>query len=726
MAGIWGRIKNSYEEGMRRFEREVAGERANELEAYAKGARPLPEAVGLFANPIAVRNEKELAKVRALHLQALERASKFPDADLLIKEAVSQFAEMVREGKCGVPTNEIWHGVISALKRIYLEQGLTPIKPLPEIGVQGRMPTLEEKLHYENQVKAYHVPYLLRYLETTREPDHIRQLLISVFAAAIRQFTFALPSMLLQSTGQSDLVLLVHTQPLVGAAMNAFFQAFDHPEVRLRIRPRERNYMNHTRSVDICEWKTSAVFSAMPEMVRVPLKINLQTRFEHTHIVGGTGHGKTQLLQLMILRDLLKAVEGKGSVVVIDSQGDLIRTISHLGLFTPGAELATSDGQKFPSLADKLVLIDPNDVAYPPALNLFDLEMGDLARYDAADREKLLNGTITLYEYIFGALLGAELTNKQGVIFRYLARLMMVIPGATIQTLIELMEDGEPFRGCMAQLEGSARRFFETQFFTPTFDDTKRQVLTRLWGVLSNPTLERMFSHPRNKVDLFEAMNSGKIVLISTAKDLLKSDGCRLFGRFFIALIAQAALQRAAIPEDRRRATFVYIDEAHEYFDDTIDELLNQARKFKVGLVLAHQNLEQLSERLRATIMASTSIKIAGGLSARDAAAFAKEMRCEPEFVQNMQKHANRSEFACWIKNTTPQALKLEVPLGVLREMPRLDESAYNRLIAANRARYAASAGEREQVQPRPATASQPQAGRPGKGGFELGSPELL
>ena len=63
--------------------------------------------------------------------------------------------------------------------------------------------------------------------------------------------------------------------------------------------------------------------------------VSLGVRFEHTHIVGGTGHGKTQLLQLMIYNDLLKAAEGKGSVVVIDSQGDLLRTISHLDLFDP-------------------------------------------------------------------------------------------------------------------------------------------------------------------------------------------------------------------------------------------------------------------------------------------------------------------------------------------------------------------------------------------------------
>jgi hypothetical protein len=49
-----------------------------------------------------------------------------------------------------------------------------------------------------------------------------------------------------------------------------------------------------------------------------------------------------------------------------------------------------------------------------------------------------------------------------------------------------------------------------------------------------------MFSHSKNKVDLFEAMNKGSLILINTAKDLLKQDGCEILGRFFIALIGQA------------------------------------------------------------------------------------------------------------------------------------------------------------------------------------------
>src|SRR4051795_6133006 len=126
---------------------------------------------------------------------------------------------------------------------------------------------------------------------------------------------------------------------------------------------------------------------------------------------------------------------------------------------------------------------------------------------------------------------------------------------------------------------------------------------------------------------------------------VLKQEGCEILGRFFIALIAQAAQERASIPDDRRRSTFVYIDEAHDYFDESIENLLNQARKYHVGIILAHQNLDQFEPRLRATVMASTSTKMVGGLSAKDASAFSKEMRSEPEFLQGMRKRRDHTEF---------------------------------------------------------------------------------
>lgn len=434
--------------------------------------------------------------------------------------------------------------------------------------------------------------------------------------------------------------------------------------------------------------------------ITVPFHIPAAARFEHGHILGGTGHGKTQFMQRMILDDLEKAAGENRSVIVIDSQGDLIQKISRLEMFAPGAP---------GNLAERLVIIDPADVEHPPALNLFDAHLARLDHYTAVDRERVLNGVVELYEVFFGALLGAELTQKQGVIFRYLARLMLAIPGATIHTLMQLMEDGRPFKPHMEALDGSARFFFATEFFHPSFAATKKQILRRLWGVLSTPAFERMFAQARNRLDLFEAMRSGKIVLINTAKDLLKTDGSQLFGRFFMALIAQAALERSTLDEDDRNPVFVYVDEAQEYFDDRVETILTQARKYKVGITLAHQTLDQLTPRLRAAFAANTSLKCVGGVSARDARAMAEELRTDTDFIESMRRRPGRTEFAVWLKHATPQAIRLSAPLGVLERRPQMTEEAFELLLDLNRSRYCGTLAEAQRPDP-PAMPSEPEA----------------
>lgn len=424
----------------------------------------------------------------------------------------------------------------------------------------------------------------------------------------------------------------------------------------------------------------------------VPFHVPEEARFEHCHIVGGTGHGKTQLMQRMIHADLVKAQSECRSIVVIDSQGDLINKLSRLALFDPDAP---------DSLADRLVLIDPSDVEFPASLNLFDAHIDRVKGYGAADCERVLNGVIELYETFFGEMLGAELTQKQGVIFRYLARLMLTIPGATIHTLMQLMEDGKSFKPYMDKLDGSARYFFETEFFHPSFSATKKQILKRLWGVLSTPAFERMFAQKANKLDMFEALQSGKIILVSTAKDMLKSDGSSLLGRFFIAMLAQAALERSTLAPDERTPTFVYIDEAQEYFDDSIETILNQARKYRVGLTLAHQTLDQLNPRLRSAILANTSFKCVGGVSSKDARALSDELRTTTDFIEGMRRRGERSEFAVWLKQSTPQAIRLSVPLGFVERQPIMSEEAFADLVEMNRARYCGTMADVVGFEPR-------------------------
>lgn len=410
----------------------------------------------------------------------------------------------------------------------------------------------------------------------------------------------------------------------------------------------------------------------------VPLPLNEQARFEHSHILGGTGHGKTQFIQKWIAQDIEIAMSERRSIVVIDSQGDLIKKIARLDCFNP----------VYGPLRDKLVIIDPTDVQFPAAINMFAMDERRLKSYGPVEREKVQNSAIALYEHFFGELLGAELTAKQGVVFKYLARLMLEIPEATILTLRDLVDDPKPFIPYMDKLEGSARMFFAREFLDKSFNQTRKQISKRLWGVLSTPAFERLFSSRETKIDLFKLMNDGHIILISTAKDLLKQDGASLYGRFFLSMIGQAIMERAVIPEDERTPTFLYVDECQDYFDETIEMLLAQGRKYKIGVTLAHQYMDQLDTGGRSSVLANTSIKAAGGMNAKDAKTLASEMRVTSDYLQSMKKTDYGSDFAFWMKHDLPSAIKVNVPFGHLESLERMDSSSFQTVLELNRETY--------------------------------------
>ena len=414
----------------------------------------------------------------------------------------------------------------------------------------------------------------------------------------------------------------------------------------------------------------------------VPVQIPQAVRFEHTHIIGGTGHGKTQALQHLIAADLSRPRHDVPSMVIIDSQGDMINKLKKLALFDPKIENA---------LADRLLIVDPSDVAYAPALNLFDIQSDRARHYDQKEREQVLAGIIEIYDYIFSGLLGAELSQKQSVIFRFLAQLMLAIPGATIHTLRETLEDANPNMDVVERLPPTARDFFKKQFFGSSYKATREQVLRRLYGVLQNQSFERMFANKVNRLDLFEVLNNGGIVLVNTSKDFLKSDASSMFGRYVIALTLKAAFERAALPFEQRRPTFLWIDEASEYFDDNIDNLLIQARKFNLGVVMAHQYLKQLKGNLPASLMTNTSIKLVGGVSVADARVLAPELHTTPEFLSAMSKRDAHAEFGAFIRNRTPHAIQVAIPFGTVEAMPQMSDESFDILLNASRHRLSSA-----------------------------------
>jgi hypothetical protein len=143
----------------------------------------------------------------------------------------------------------------------------------------------------------------------------------------------------------------------------------------------------------------------------------------------------------------------------------------------------------------------------------------------------------------------------------------------------------------------------------------------------------------------------------------------------------QAVLERAAIAPGKRKPTFIYIDEAGSFFSSNIDDLLTEARKYKVGLVLAHQYLNQCTGSLQSSLAANTGIKFASGLSASDARSMAPDMRTTADFILDQP----RLQFAAHIRNVTPNAVS--IPIAFPPKLPRHSEAGYAALIDRNRER---------------------------------------
>lgn len=315
-------------------------------------------------------------------------------------------------------------------------------------------------------------------------------------------------------------------------------------------------------------------------------------RFMHQWLLGSTGAGKTTVLSNMILYDLERVAAGECSVVVMDSQNELIPELARLEYFAPGGSLAT-----------KLVYLEP-DPDHPLALNIFDMDTERLAGLSGSEREQLTRGAMQMADFFMRSVIRAETSPQMDMVLQYVIPALMHIPDATISTLRDLLEPGsyERYRQHFAKLDPEVQMWLRDRL--PSQDKKRHAgslnltfdaIRNRVDGFMADTMFRRMFRHPRSKFDFFTELQTPRVILINTKKALLKG-GTEAFGRFFIAKLLQATEERMLLPRASRLPVYCYIDEATDYIaaEENIAELIDKARKQRVALVLAHQREDQI------------------------------------------------------------------------------------------------------------------------------------
>ncbi|KAB1116841.1 ATP-binding protein [Micromonospora aurantiaca] len=303
---------------------------------------------------------------------------------------------------------------------------------------------------------------------------------------------------------------------------------------------------------------------------------------QHVHVVGKTGVGKSTLLLNMILGDI-KA--GRGTVV-IDPRGDLITDIL----------------DRLPvSYAKKIVIIDP-DQENPGCFNPLD---------DGGDRHLAVDNLVGIFAKIFQGQWGPRMDDTMRVacltLMRHAKPTLSLVPSLLQERdfrarFTQGLDDPDGLAGFWVWYDGINEQF-RGQVIAP--------VLARLRAFLLRDFVKSVIGNAQSSFDMGKVLDGG-VLLCRLPKGILGEETSRILGSMIVARVWQAAIARASIPEDQRKDASLYIDECHNFLTlpGSVGDMLAEARGFRLGLVLAHQDLAQLPHDVAAAVSANARTKL--------------------------------------------------------------------------------------------------------------------
>ncbi len=297
----------------------------------------------------------------------------------------------------------------------------------------------------------------------------------------------------------------------------------------------------------------------------VPVRLNASQRTMHTHIIGASGTGKSTLLFNLIRQD----IESGQGLAVLDPHGDLVDRI--LGII-PEHRI------------DDVIYIDPADEEFSIAFNI-------LSSHSEQEKSLLASDLVSVFQRLstsWGDQMGSVLSNA---VLAFLESKR----GGTLADLRRFLIE-PAFRAQFLTTIDDANLLYYWQKGFPQLSGNKSigPVLTRLDSFLAQKPIRYMVCQKENRLDFGGIMDGGKILLAKLSQGLLGKENSFLLGSLLVSKFQQLAMARQAQQRAARRDFWIYLDEFHNFITASMAEILAGARKYRIGMVLAHQELRQL------------------------------------------------------------------------------------------------------------------------------------
>jgi len=321
--------------------------------------------------------------------------------------------------------------------------------------------------------------------------------------------------------------------------------------------------------------------------------IKEKNRRGHMYIIGKTGTGKSTLIQNMVISD----IEAGNGVALIDPHGDLAEEILN---FVPEKRI------------DETIYFNPADTEYPIAFN-------PLQKVHKSYRHLVASGLISVFKKIWHEFWGPRTEH----ILRNAILSLLEYPGATLLDLPLLLVDKDFRKRVLEKVTNpQVRDFWLTEFekYSAWFrSEAVAPIQNKVGQFLSTPLIRNIVGQTGCLINFRKAMDEGKVVIVNLSKGKIGEDNCALLGAMIVTKIQLAALSRGDVPEKKRRPFYLYVDEIHNFLTLSFADILSEARKYGLNLILAHQYIEQLDEKIRAAIVGNVGTIISFRVGIEDA-----------------------------------------------------------------------------------------------------------
>lgn len=383
-------------------------------------------------------------------------------------------------------------------------------------------------------------------------------------------------------------------------------------------------------------------------------------RTRHQYIIGKSGSGKSALLNFQTRQD----VAAGAGLCVVDPHGDLIEDVlSHIPK----------------ERAKDIVVFDPADSERPMGLNLLEAktdEEKDRASLDAME--------------IFIKLFGSEIFGPR--IQHYFRNGCLTLmddeeEGATLIDVPRLFVDDDFQRYKVSKCRNVVVRSFWEHEIAKTGQREKEEMIpyfsAKFGPFVTNSIMRNIIGQPKSAFNIREIMDTGKVLLVNLSKGKIGDVNAQLLGLVFVNKVNMAALGRADVPQRDRRRFYLYVDEFQNFITDAFATILSEARKYELGLIMAHQYIGQLvgktgedgnTTKMRDAVFGNVGTIMSFKIGAEDAEYMAKEMAP----VLSEQDVIGIPNFNCYVKlninNTTSRPFSMATIY---------DESGRNEKLAA-------------------------------------------